>query len=528
VAQESFDDPEDLIEDAPAPELEDVTPAADESVEPAIDFEDEDAALDDNLFADTIASLMADDAAKGDMIEGEAVDAAPAPVAEEAPDEPVAEPEPETLFDDEDSVLMEEERNEIDKVLDAAFDDDNDDFDLSAALDQVDASTPAEPAPEPEVAAAPAPEAPRPAPIRARVVKVKRAAFEKVVQEGQLEEIEDEDEDDVSTPVAETPAPAAPDAPASSLSDEQEDELARELAAIKAELKQEYEAEEAPAPVKTAAPVQAPTSEFEADEEDDFDIDPSVLEGARKAVKLASPARSMLTETRVEDNDTSRILDQTNTELDEPEGSRRRSAIAHLRAAVAATKADRLLGGKRNDEDQAEPYREDLASVVRPRRPQANGARTERPAAEAPRPAPLQLVAEQRVEQDDPVAEVTPVRPRRVARASVASSRQVTPLREDPVSEGDFANYAESVGAKSLPQLLEAAAAYMSYVEGRDQFSRPQLMTTVRQAEETESSREDRLRSFGQLLRDGKIEKTSGGRFTASDTNSFKPAQAAG
>jgi spore cortex formation protein SpoVR/YcgB (stage V sporulation) len=101
-------------------------------------------------------------------------------------------------------------------------------------------------------------------------------------------------------------------------------------------------------------------------------------------------------------------------------------------------------------------------------------------------------------------------------------------LREDPVSEGEFAEYAESVGAKSLSQLLEAAAAYMSYVEGRDQFSRPQLMTTVRQAEETESSREDRLRSFGQLLRDGKIEKTSGGRFTSSETNSFKPAQAAG
>ncbi len=68
----------------------------------------------------------------------------------------------------------------------------------------------------------------------------------------------------------------------------------------------------------------------------------------------------------------------------------------------------------------------------------------------------------------------------------------------------------------------------MSYVEGLDQFSRPQLMTTVRQAELTESSREDRLRSFGQLLRDGKIEKTSGGRFTASERISFKPSRAAG
>ena len=54
-------------------------------------------------------------------------------------------------------------------------------------------------------------------------------------------------------------------------------------------------------------------------------------------------------------------------------------------------------------------------------------------------------------------------------------------------------------------------------------------MTKVRQAEASESSREDRLRSFGQLLREGKIEKTRGGRFTASERISFKPdARAAG
>ena len=71
--------------------------------------------------------------------------------------------------------------------------------------------------------------------------------------------------------------------------------------------------------------------------------------------------------------------------------------------------------------------------------------------------------------------------------------------------EGDdsFAEYAESVGARDLPELLEAAAAYMSFVERHEQFSRPQLMTKVRQVETEESSREDRLRSFGQLLREG-------------------------
>ena len=63
----------------------------------------------------------------------------------------------------------------------------------------------------------------------------------------------------------------------------------------------------------------------------------------------------------------------------------------------------------------------------------------------------------------------------------------------------------------------------MSFVEGRDEFSRPQLMTKVRQVDTGDTSREDRLRSFGQLLRDGKIEKVQGGRFAASDSIGFRP-----
>jgi hypothetical protein len=52
-------------------------------------------------------------------------------------------------------------------------------------------------------------------------------------------------------------------------------------------------------------------------------------------------------------------------------------------------------------------------------------------------------------------------------------------------------------------------------------------MTKLHQAEATASSREERLRSFGQLLREGKIEKTGGGRFTASDNIGFKPDERA-
>ncbi|PYG28053.1 hypothetical protein C8N36_11385 [Pelagimonas varians] len=508
---------------------------------------------DDNLFADTIAGLMQADQGTG----------------------------------------QEDTLSDVDKVLEAAFDENGEDFDLASALDQVDEIETAKEGAfaawdadeddtgEDNTEAAPAdlsetvfddedddgqfydeadePEAPVAVPVKARVIKVKRSDFDKAIAAGQLEEVAEE---------APSDTPVAPLAATSSLSLEEEEELARELAAVKAELAGEMDnwdddveaatpastvanddddwdwdedqeddlSDISPAPLRLDNPVAASDQDWTSkdDSQDDANL-AAAIDGARKAIKMASPARAMLTEQSVEDNDTSRILDQTNTELEEPEGNRRRSAIAHLRAAVAATKADRLLGRKPVEEEEIEPYREDLANVVRPRRPQASPARTERPSVEPARSAPLKLVAEQRVAD---VADAAPVRPRRVNRtASDASpaARSVRPQENAapaPIAprsvDGNFAAYAESVGANELPELLEAAAAYMSYVEGLEQFSRPQLMTTVRQAEAKESSREDRLRSFGQLLREGKIEKTSGGRFTASERISFKPSRAAG
>lgn len=79
------------------------------------------------------------------------------------------------------------------------------------------------------------------------------------------------------------------------------------------------------------------------------------------------------------------------------------------------------------------------------------------------------------------------------------------------------------MGVTELPELLEAAAAYLSFVHGQDQFSRPQLMQQVRTVEKQNFNREDGLRTFGQLLRAGKIEKTKGGRFTVTNEIGFRP-----
>ncbi len=300
-----------------------------------------------------------------------------------------------------------------------------------------------------------------PQPLVARVTKAKRAEVEAALAAGQLEEYDDEDED---APVA--VAKSIPGLEDSSLTPEQEAELARELADLHAEINEDDD------------------WSFDDDDDDDDDDQDVILSEAdekeahksiRKAVKLTSPGRAMLTDTSIEEDGESveRLVGKTDTEMEEPEGNRRRSAIAHLRAAVAATKADRILGFGKKTVDEEEPYREDLADAVRPRRPKVTETRSARPA--PVRPAPLKLVAEQRVDTEGDMKDVAPVRPRRV-------TRNVETVGTTDTTTGDdagFAEFAESQGAHTLPELLEAAAAYMSFVEGRDQFSRPQLMTKL-------------------------------------------------
>ncbi|WP_371036625.1 hypothetical protein [Rhodosalinus sp. FB01] len=244
--------------------------------------------------------------------------------------------------------------------------------------------------------------------------------------------------------------------------------------------------------------------------EDDADTDAdSVSDALAAAARRAS--REPETARRGE---VTRLLDETEGQMDKPEASRRRSAIAHLRAAVAATRAEPRHADAEASEQPEEAYRADLADAVRPRRPGAGGHRTPRP--EESRPAPLKLVAEQRV--DAPAEDAGPIRPRRVT----------APATEAEDSNG-FIAYVEELGVSGLPDLLEAAAAYLAHGAEDGGFSRPQLMAKLRDAQADGFSREEGLRHFGQLLREGKIVKRGGGRFGVSDDISYQPgARAAG
>lgn len=311
--------------------------------------------------------------------------------------------------------------------------------------------------------------------LRARIVKIKRSELEKAMANGQLEKVEEDDTEEEQVTSS-----------ASSLNADEEADLLRELAEVEADLLASTQDLDAPEP-ETDAPKVANESEEAA------------LPEQRSAV--ASP-----------DSDVSRLMAAAESKLGDPDNAKSRETYSHLRAAVAAAEADPSAKG--SDSADAEPYREALASVVRPRRPEAGSAnKAPRPRNTGLRPAPLKLVAAQRVDST-PAAE--PVRPRRVS----ALEEEPAPL---PAEAGSFADYAQERGAVELQELLEAAASYLSFVEGRDHFSRPQLMNKVRGLEGTDFNREDGLRFFGQLLREGKIERSENGRFAATDDIGFRP-----
>ncbi|WP_353628321.1 hypothetical protein ABM428_06885 [Sulfitobacter sp. TCYB15] len=375
---------------------------------------------------------------------------------------------------------------------------------------------------------------------RGRVLKVKRADIDRAIAEGELEEVEEDAPAVLEEP--EKPTLRIQRDPESTLSDEDEEDLARELAELEATLSsaaadtltdapedaEEAVADEDDAPEEETAEeasqedtAQEETVDIDVSEDDAEEVQAEVqaetaAEPEAEAPKAAPQRRSLPTLDADSGPDMNRLLAETDNQMDEPEAATRRDAITHLRAAVAAKKADMALGAPDAAERENNAYRSDLAEVVKPRRPASTTARTERPA--EPRPAPLKLVAAQRIDTDQP-RNVAPVRPRRVAAVAPAPVPQA----------GGFAEFAEEMGATQLPDLLEAAAAYMAFVEGMDDFSRPQLMNTVRQGGAEDFSREEGLRSFGQLLRTGKLQKLEGGRFKASEQIGFQPdARAAG
>jgi len=274
--------------------------------------------------------------------------------------------------------------------------------------------------------------------------------------------------------------------------EEFEDEVAADEDEIEAVAEAEPEEDDAGPLVLTAAPADDEEDHFELQGEEVAEEAEDHEEHRSKRDDLAGTPESAM----------SRILMQTDERLNEPEGRRHRDAFAQLKAAVAATEAARQLGDEGPTDEKGDAFREDL------------GAHEAEIQSEARESAPLRLVPSQRAAEEDKPVDAAAERLRRIASKKDAGTGS---------SAGGFAEFAQQQGATELGDLLEAAAAYIAFVEGDDDFSRPQVMKKVQSATAQEISREDGLRSFGRLLRQSKIVKLNNGRFQVAENTRFRP-----
>ena len=271
-----------------------------------------------------------------------------------------------------------------------------------------------------------------------------------------------------------------------------------------------------PAPLSEQSEPVSSQPENIMDEEDVEPVDQQPVAVRRPTRPVAKTRRE--TSEPVDTADVSRLMVETDQQMAKPESNRRRNALAHLRAAVAATITDKSLG--KDDKDSTEAYRDDLAKAVRPRRPDPSDMR---------KSAPLRLVAEQRI--DEPNEELKAFA-NPTAETTESQDAPNTPAQNEQANTSEFSDFGEfaaHVGAYSLEAKLEAAATYLSQVRGIDQFSRPQLLRTVKlSGTEDDFSREESLQHFANMLRTGKLARKDDGLFEVTDEIGYKVMPKAG
>lgn len=165
--------------------------------------------------------------------------------------------------------------------------------------------------------------------------------------------------------------------------------------------------------------------------------------------------------------------------------------------------------------------------VARPRRPVSIGTRTERAARPVTPRAPLVLVSEQRI---DTPAGTGSVRPRRVASPTTATTDSTAESARAPSADdmAAFKKFADEVDAWLLDEQIEAAAAYMTHMQERAEFSRAELISYVMGYNVGKTvTREDMLRAFSTVLREERlVRQDDTGMFRLSPSSEYdEPAK---
>ena len=362
-----------------------------------------------------------------------------------------------------------------------------------------------------ERAAAEAAEAERP-PRRVVVVRPPTPPQQNATPDEALAEPADEAAQQPAARMAEAPpAPPADEpasvAPGSGLADEEEDE-------------EEDAAEEARRWAEAAARIEAAAAANRQAEE-------AASADSAAATSTERQRREFPDDAAGEE---ARLIDEANQQLSGAEAQTRRSTLSHLKAAVLATRAEQEATGAglaaQGPQHGVDSYRADLEASIsgtgegesQPRRPvRPMGQRTARPTNSQP---PLVLVSEQRIDRP---ANTETVIPRRVAAEGVSHEDlfdEAAPVRA-PLGKG-FADFIGPMQLTTLTEMTEAAAAYITYVNGQEDFARPTVMKLVTSTDAPMTrSRENLLRAFGVLMRQGTLRRSRRGQFEISDESGF-------
>lgn len=241
-----------------------------------------------------------------------------------------------------------------------------------------------------------------------------------------------------------------------------------------------------------------------------------------------------------------RLLETTNSKLDTPAHARRSNALERLKAAVAATEAERRLRASppRTERPTVQDLkvdasefkskigevRRDHEEIVKMSRPKLKtGVKRSRGTIAA-----LILGNDQRVSSSDAAEAAAPVKKPEADSASMPEghSAQIPRSRHRPAlkivrpedaaslesmeTEG-FEAFAQKIGANTLHELLEASAAYLAIVEDEPRFSQDRIVENLSvYLTENNVSVDATNRSMNRLMRDGRILRVKHDSYTIS------------
>jgi hypothetical protein len=85
-----------------------------------------------------------------------------------------------------------------------------------------------------------------------------------------------------------------------------------------------------------------------------------------------------------------------------------------------------------------------------------------------------------------------------------------------------FTDFVAPMQLTTVAEMTEAAAAYLTHVSGQEDFARPTVMKLVMSTESPMTrSRENLLRAFGLLMRQGVLRRSRRGQFELSEQSTF-------